>query len=185
VDAIQEFQIQTNNFSAEFGRAGGAIVNATLKSGSNKFHGTAWEFLRNDKFDANNYFSTASQPKPELRQNQFGVAAGGRIWKDKTFWFADYEGTRIRQGILWTGISVPTLAERSSGYTDMSDLLNATGSFSRTDLLGRTFQNGQVFDPATTRAVAAGQTDPVTGLTATGSGHVRDPFVNNQIPADR
>ena len=185
VDAIQEFQIQTNNFSAEFGRAGGAIVNATLRSGTNNFHGTAWEFLRNDKLDANDYFSSASTPKPELRQNQFGAAAGGRIWKDKTFWFADYEGTRIRQGILWTGLSVPTDAERSSGYADMSDLLNATGSFTRTDLLGRTFQNGQIFDPATTRAVTAGQADPVTGMTATGGGYVRDPFVNNQIPANR
>ena len=185
VDAIQEFQIQTNNFSAEFGRAGGAIVNATLKSGTNNFHGTGWEFLRNDKLDANDYFSSASTPKPELRQNQFGVAAGGRIWKDKTFWFGDYEGTRIRQGILWTGLSVPTDAERTSGYTDMSDLLNATGAFSRTDLLGRSFENGQIFDPATTRAVTAGQVDPVSGLTATGTGYVRDAFPNNQIPTDR
>ena len=99
VDAIQEFNIQTNNFSAEFGRAGGAIVNATIKSGTNGFHGAAWEFFRNDALDANAYFSDpATQRKPELRQNQFGAVAGGRIIKDRTFWFADYEGTQIHQG---------------------------------------------------------------------------------------
>ena len=99
VDAIQEFNIQTNNFSAEFGRAGGAIVNATIKSGTNGFHGAAWEFFRNDALDANAYFSDpATQRKPELRQNQFGAVAGGRIIRDRTFWFADYEGTQIHSG---------------------------------------------------------------------------------------
>jgi hypothetical protein len=186
VDAIQEFKIQTNNFSAEFGRAGGAIVNATIKSGTNGFHGAAWEFFRNDVFDAYSYFSDpSSQPKPELRQNQFGVAAGSRIIRDKTFWFADYEGTRIHQGVLWNGIWVPTANERSSNYTDFSDLLNATGTFTRSDLLGRSFSNGQIFDPATTRTVTAGQVDPVTGLTAQSNGYVRDPFTGNQLPGNR
>src|SRR5215471_11091159 len=84
VDAIAEFQIQTNNFAAEFGRAGGAIVNATVKSGTNRVHGAAWEFFRNDALDANSYFSDpATQRKPELRQNQFGVAVGGPILRDK------------------------------------------------------------------------------------------------------
>jgi hypothetical protein len=199
VDAIAEFKIMTSDFPAEFGRAGGAIVNATLKSGSNKFHGSVWEFFRNDAFDAyNDYFvpnATASK-KPELRQNQFGATAGGRIWKDKTFWFADYEGTKILNGVqassqasanLGAGLSptVPTKAEINSGYTDFSDLINSTGTFTRTDLLGRSFQNGQVFDPATTRAVTAGTVDPVTGLAATATGYVRDPFTNNQIPANR
>jgi hypothetical protein len=186
VDAIQEFKIQTNNFSAEFGRAGGAIVNATIKSGTNRFHGAAWEFFRNDVFDAYSYFSNpSSQPKPELRQNQFGVAAGSRIIRDKTFWFADYEGTRIHQGVLWNGIWVPTANERSSNYTDFSDLLNATGTFTRSDLLGRSFNNCQIFDPATTSTVTAGQVDPVTGLTAHSNGYVRDPFTGNQLPGNR
>lgn len=199
VDAIAEFKIMTNDFPAEFGRAGGAIVNATLKSGSNQFHGSLWEFFRNDVFDAyDDYFvpnATASK-KPELRQNQFGATAGGRIWKDHTFWFVDYEGTKILNGVqetsqgsanLGAGLfpTVPTVAEINSGYTDFSDLLNSTGSFTRTDLLGRTYQNGQIFDPATTRAVTQGTVDPVTGLTATATGYVRDPFPNNQLPADR
>ncbi|MGO9433023.1 MAG: carboxypeptidase regulatory-like domain-containing protein [Terracidiphilus sp.] len=199
VDAIAEFKVMTSDFPAEFGRAGGAIVNATLKSGSNQLHGSVWEFFRNDALDAyNDYFvpdATASK-KPELRQNQFGATAGGRIWKDKTFWFADYEGTKIREGAIATSQAtanlgagstptVPTIAEINSGYTDFADLFNANGSFPRTDLLNRTFQSGQIFDPATTRPVTQGTVDPVTGLAATGTGYVRDPFVNNQIPANR
>jgi Carboxypeptidase regulatory-like domain/TonB-dependent Receptor Plug Domain len=119
VDAIAEFQIQTNNFAAEFGRAGGAIVNATVKSGTNRIHGAAWEFFRNDALDANSYFSDpATERKPELRQNQFGAAAGGPIFKDKLFWFGDYEGTRVHQGVLRSGIWVPTPTQVSSGYTN-------------------------------------------------------------------
>lgn len=95
VDAIAEFKTMTSNFPAEFGRAGGAIVNATLKSGSNKLHGSVWEFFRNDALDAYSYFSDpTTQKKPKLRQNQYGGTAGGRIFKDKTFWFADYEEPR-------------------------------------------------------------------------------------------
>ena len=155
----------TSDFPAEFGRAGGAIVNATLKSGSNQLHGSAWEFFRNDIFDAyDDYFvpDATKSKKPELRQNQFGATAGWRLFKDKTFWFVDYEGTRIQSGTQGTGTgsanlgagqlpTVPTTPEINSSYTDFSDLLGATGSFTRTDLLGRTFQNGQIFDPATTR----------------------------------
>jgi hypothetical protein len=186
VDAIAEFQLQTNNFAAEFGRAGGAIVNATLKSGTNNIHGAAWEFFRNDALDANSYFSDpATQRKPELRQNQFGVAVGGPFIRNRLFWFGDYEGTQIHQGVLQSGIWVPTPAEVSSGYTNYNDLYNATGAFTRTDSLGRSFQNGQIFDPATTRAVTAGQVDPVTGLLAAKSGYVREPFLNNQLPANR
>jgi hypothetical protein len=186
VDAIAEFKVMTSNFPAEFGRAGGAIVNASLRSGSNKFHGSVWEFFRNDALDAYSYFSTpATQKKPKLQQNQFGGTAGWRILKDKMFIFGDYEGTKKNIGVLTSAYQVPTAAEASSGFTDLSDLLGATGAFTRTDLLGRSFQNGQIFDPATTRSVTAGQVDPVTGRAATASGYVRDPFTGNQIPANR
>lgn len=188
VDAIGEFKVMTSDFPAEFGRAGGAIVNATLKSGSNHFHGSAWEFFRHDALDAyNDYFTpnATKSPKPELRQNQFGATAGGRIWKDKTFLFADYEGTRILNGAVYSGLTVPTTAENSSGFTNFQDLLGVNGTLTRTDLLGRSFENGQIFDPATTRSVSKGATDPVTGLPATGTGYVRDAFANNQIPANR
>ena len=100
IDAIGEFKLQTNNFSAEFGRAGGAVLNASIKSGTNQFHGSLWEFLRNDKLDATDFFINKSgQPKGAFKQNQFGFTAGGPIVRNKLFFFGDYEGTRIRQGV--------------------------------------------------------------------------------------
>src|SRR4051794_9255665 len=96
VDAIQEFKVQTSDFSAEFGRSGAAVLNATIKSGTNQFHGDVWEFFRNDKLDAADYFERVR--KGELRLNQFGVSGGGPIIKNKVFFFGDYEGLRRRQG---------------------------------------------------------------------------------------
>jgi hypothetical protein len=173
VDAVQEFKVQTSGFSAEYGRSGAAVLNATIKSGSNEFHGAAWEFFRNDKLDAADFFENAGgRPKGALRQNQFGLSAGGPVIKNKIFFFADYEGFRRRQGTVLTG-TVPTLAERNSGYTDFSDRLGHVGS-TRTDLLGRSFQGGTIFDPATTRALTPG-----------GKDFVRDPFPGNILPASR
>jgi len=192
IDSLEEFKVQTSNYSAEFGRAGGAVVNATLKSGTTHYHGDVWEFLRNDKLDAADFFeNAANQLKSEFRQNQFGITLGGpvsipRVYqgKDHTFFFVDYEGTRIRQGTPEVE-TVPTLAERNSRFTDLSDLLADQPGTTPPDLLNRTFSLGQVFDPATTRAVTAGQADPVTGLVAAGTGYVRDPFSGNTIPSDR
>ncbi len=101
VDAIQEFKVQTSDFSAEFGRSGAAVLNATIKSGTNEFHGSAWEFFRNDKLDAADYFERVGNTtrKGELRQNQYGVSrSGGPVIKNKIFFFGDYEGLRRRQG---------------------------------------------------------------------------------------
>ncbi len=178
VDAIQEFKVQTSDFSAELGRSAGAVLNATIKSGTNQIHGTAWEFFRNDKLDAADYFEDAKGiQKGELRMNQFGVSAGGPIIKNKVFIFGDYEGFRRVQGTIQTG-AVPTDADRANGYTNLSDIIQ-TGSAGRTDDLGRTFLTGTILDPATTRAVTAGSPDPVTSLTATNTGFVRDPFSYN------
>ncbi len=184
VDAIAEFKVETANYSAEFGRAAGAVVNATVKSGTNELHGDAWEFLRNDKLDAADFFNNvAGLGKGEFRQNQFGFTAGGPIKKNKTFIFGDYQGTRVRQALVYEK-TVPTTLMRTSGYTNFSELFSqSTGTVN--DLLGRTYQLGQVFDPATTRPVTAGQVDPVTGMTATGTGYVRNPFPGNIIPAQR
>jgi hypothetical protein len=175
VDAIQEFKVQTSDFSAEYGRSGAAVLNATIKSGTNQFHGAAWEFFRNDKLDAPDYFEDAGGvPKGELRQNQFGATLGGPVIKNKLFFFGDYEGLRRIQGTILTG-SVPTTAERNSGYTDLSDLITGqTGTL--TDQLGRTMPTGTILDPATTRTVTSGVLDPVSGLVSTATGYVRDPF---------
>ena len=96
VDAIQEFKVQTADFSADLGRAGGAVLNATIKSGTNAFHGAVWEFFRNDALDAADWFSNNNgTPKGELRFNQFGASIGGPIFKNKLFFFGDYEGLRV------------------------------------------------------------------------------------------
>ncbi len=100
VDAIEEFKVQTTGFSAEYGRSGAAVLNATIKSGTNELHGAVWEFFRNDKLDAADFFENAGgRPKGELRQNQFGVSAGGPVviphlfdGRNKVFFFGDYEG---------------------------------------------------------------------------------------------
>ncbi|HLJ17846.1 MAG TPA: TonB-dependent receptor [Bryobacteraceae bacterium] len=191
VDAIAEFKVQTSSFSAEFGRAGGAVVNAVLKSGTNQFHGDAWEFLRNDALDGTDFFLNANgQSKGEYRRNQFGFTLGGPIYiphvykgKNKTFFFVDYEGTRIRQALPFTD-SVPTVNENASNFSNFSDLITGQ-SGTQTDDLGRTYALGTVFDPATTRAVTAGVKDPVTGQVATQTGYVRDPFPNNLVPLSR
>jgi len=96
VDAMQEFRIQTSSYEAEFGRTPGAQISIVTKSGGNQFHGTAFDYLRNDIFDARNYFDAPPLPKPPLRQNDFGGTLGGPILKDKTFFFFSYEGLRLR-----------------------------------------------------------------------------------------
>src|SRR5260370_38230638 len=93
IDSIQEFKVSTANVSPEFGRAAGAVVSVLTKSGTNQFHGTMFEFLRNSDFDANTFFNNRSgQPKPPFRQNQFGFTAGGPIVKDGTFFFGEFYG---------------------------------------------------------------------------------------------
>lgn len=99
VDAIEEFKVQTHNFSAEFGHSAGAVINATIKSGTNEFHGTAFEFLRNDVFDARDFFSRPGDPKAPLRRNQFGGTVGGPMVKNKSFFFASWERTIERRGL--------------------------------------------------------------------------------------
>ncbi len=110
-DAVQEFKVQTNNFSAEYGRAGGAVINASVRSGGNQFHGAAWEFLRNTQLNAVGFFKPATG-KPTLVQNQFGAAFGGPIVKDKMFFFANYEGfRRVERNLQFA--SIPSMEQRS------------------------------------------------------------------------
>jgi hypothetical protein len=199
VDAVEEFKVQTSDFSAEFGRSGAAVLNATIKSGTNEFHGAAWEFFRNDKLDAADFFENAGGiKKGELRQNQFGFTAGGPVviprvfnGRNKLFFFGDYEGFRRVQGTILTG-SVPTASERASGYTNFQDLITQTGALpacpganTRCDALNRVIPSGTILDPASTRPVDCGVGDSVTNITvacATGQavgtqvGFVRDPI---------
>lgn len=115
-DAIAEFKVQTNNFSAEYGRAGGAVINASLRGGSNRLHGSLYEYLRNTNLNATGFFKPIQDQKPVLIQNQFGGSIGGPIRRDKTFFFADYEGfRRISKTLQFANL--PTLAQRQGNFT--------------------------------------------------------------------
>ena len=142
-DAIQEFRTEENSMSAEFGR-GGAAVNVVLKSGTNQIHGGAYEFIRNDKLDAVNYFNQGKQP---FKRNQFGAFLGGPIKKNRTFIFGDYEGSRLRESNPFIS-TVPTDAERAGDFTDR--LTGETFSPCATPSPADTFDTGTIFDPFST-----------------------------------
>lgn len=130
LDALSEFTVQTSNYSAEFGASAGAVVNAVTRSGTNRWHGSAYDFIRNSAADAKAYFSTAATAKALLVRNQYGGSLGGPILRDKLFFFAAYEGTH----------------NRSDGYgqTQVPSLLERQGNFSQS--------NTPIYDPATTTA---------------------------------
>jgi Carboxypeptidase regulatory-like domain/TonB dependent receptor len=185
VDAVDEIRILTSSFNAEYGRAGGAVLNTTLKSGTNQLHGSVWEFHRNDALNSNDFFANrAGLKKGEYLSNQYGFTAGGPLIGSKTFWFTDYEGSLIRQARTWVR-TVPTAIQRASGFTDFSDLISLQSGTVGADVLGRTFPRGTVFDPATTRELRVGQVDPLTGMVATRAGFVRDAFPGNRVPGGR
>jgi len=125
IDAIQEFKVQTNAYAAEFGRGMGGVVNLTIKSGSNDLHGTAFEFVRNEIFDARNFFTPVGSPKPPFKRNQYGFSVGGPVMlpklyngKNKTFFFGDYEGTRIRETSTIAN-TLPTLRMREGNSSEL------------------------------------------------------------------
>ena len=117
VDAIQEFKVQTNNFSADIGK-GGAVVNVVTKAGTNQFHGSAFEFLRNSFMDAKNYFDDPTQPIPPFKRNEFGGSFGGPIVRDRTFLFGDYQGRRIRTSETFLS-PVPSPSEIGGNFSDL------------------------------------------------------------------
>src|SRR5581483_5420279 len=129
VDAVQEFKVKTNMFAAEFGHAAGSIMNATVKSGSNQFHGVVFEFLRNSDLDANNFFTNAAgRSRAPFHQNQFGGVLGGPIVRNRTFFFADYQGTRISQ-LSGSSISdVPPGALRTGDFSSLSTIIYDPGT---------------------------------------------------------
>jgi hypothetical protein len=158
VDAVEEFKVKTNSFSAEYGHSAGYTMNATIKSGTNEYHGSAYEFLRNDALDANNFVSNYSgKPKAKLRQNQFGATFGGRVrvpfynGRDKTFFFTDYEGLQVRQAA-------------TSSLSDLPPDVFRAGNFSSAPTI--------IYDPATR----------VLGPNGVATSN---PFPNNTIPTAR
>ncbi|MBI1355575.1 MAG: hypothetical protein GC160_14625 [Acidobacteria bacterium] len=162
IEAIEEFKIQTNSYSAEFGFGGGAVTNITMKSGTNQIHGTLFEFLRNDKLDAETYFlnfelaqGVDRAPKDSLRRNQFGFVVSGPLIKNKTFWAVNYEGRRQRESAVQTA-AYPLQAFRNGDFSELlTGTVNpATGNLYRAPIL--------VFDAYT-----------------------GDPYPNNVLPASQ
>lgn len=166
-DVIQEFKTLTNSFSAEYGESSGAIMISTTKSGTNAFHGTLFEFWRNDVLNASNFFA---HKVPVLRRNQYGGTVGGPIKKNKTFFFFDTQITKQIGAAAFTNITVP-LPEFRAG--DFSRILGAQLG---TDALGRPVFKNEIFDPSTTRTIADSSGKSVV---------IRDPFPGNAIPANR
>jgi hypothetical protein len=122
-DALDEFKMQTSTYSAEFGRSLGGVVNLQIKSGTNAYHGSVFEFLRNDAFDANNFFNNKNhRQKPDFSQNQFGGTFGGPIFKDKTFFFGDYQGQRITQGQTYLS-TVPSDKMRAGDFSELTRVI--------------------------------------------------------------
>ena len=124
LDSIEEFRLITNSFDAEYGKFSGAVMNAITKSGTNGVHGDVFEFLRNEKFDARNFFDAS---RAELRRNQFGYAVGGPLWKNKLFWFTDYQGTRQVTGASTGLLQLPTAAQRA-GTFDPASFVDGSGN---------------------------------------------------------
>jgi len=125
IDAIQEFKVQTNAYAAEYGRAMGSVVNVTTRSGTNEVHGAVFEFLRNEKLDAKNFFDPPDKPKPPFKRNQYGFAVGGPVYlgklfdgRNKVFFFTDYEGSKRRESST-TLSTIPTLKMRSGDFSEL------------------------------------------------------------------
>src|SRR5262249_2506042 len=126
VDSINEFKVSTNPYNAENGRSPGALISVTTKSGSNSFHGTLYEFLRNKLFDANTFFlNRDGRSKGQNVQNQFGGNLGGPVLKDRVFFFFNYEGTRIRKGTTRIG-NVPAANELAGDFSAAAAAANHT-----------------------------------------------------------
>ena len=185
VDALQEFKVETNAYSAEFGRGNGAIINAVIKSGTNELHGSLWEFLRNDKLDARNYFDDPTKPTPPYKQNQFGGTFGGPIviphfydGRNRTFFFVDYEGLRVRQAQTQTAL-VPSLNERMGDFTEIltnQPVFNGDGITPVLDCNGNPTFAGEIFDTRLTQHAGSNDTG-FCGVPFTVNG------VLNMIPA--
>jgi hypothetical protein len=143
-EAVEEFKVEQTNFSAEYGFSGSSVVNMITRSGTNKFHGSGYDFVRDDLFDANNWFSDrAGQPLPPLRRNNFGFTFGGPIIKNKTFFFVDYDGLRST-GLSTATFGVPTDLMRNQA--DFGDVCTAQGgTFDSKGLCS--VLAGQLFDP--------------------------------------
>src|SRR4051812_29245868 len=178
VDSLDEFKLQTSTYSAEFGRSLGGVVNLQIKSGTNVLRGSAFEFHRDDAFDANNFFNNrAGRAKPDFKQNQFGGTLGGPVFKNKTFFFASYQGHRETQG--QTALStVPSVAMRNGDFSELSRTIfnPATGQ----PFPGNVIPSSS-FDPVAVQILKQLYPEPNTAGRRQANGQVIDNYLLNPI----
>ncbi len=177
IDALQEFKIETNNYSAQYGYSAGAVVNATIKSGGNRFHGDVFEFLRNDVFDARDYFTSPAAKKPVLQRSQYGGVLGGPVIRNNTFFFVSYEGTSQNLGETLT-TNVPTAAQRNGNFAGLNTIYDpatlsqtSTGAFTRTAFPGNLIPASR-FDPLSAKLLAL---EPFANTSQPGYNYVVNP----------
>ncbi len=168
-DSVEEFRILTNTFDAEYGRNSGSVVNVVTKSGTNQFHGNVYDFLRNKVLNARGYFDTS---KPAFVMNQFGGTFGGPIKRDRTFFFASYEGLRRSQGASGDVVAVPDALERAGDFSEGSAFTGVIGNQGVADVL-----NSRASGQCAADIAAAGGTSPAEGVA------FADVFPGNVIPA--
>ncbi|HYT75330.1 MAG TPA: carboxypeptidase regulatory-like domain-containing protein, partial [Vicinamibacterales bacterium] len=178
VDALDEFKLQTSTYSAEFGRSLGGVVNLQIKSGTNKLRGSAFEFHRDSKFDANNFFNNrAGRRKPTFKQNQFGGTLGGPVFKNKTFFFASYQGHRETQGQTFLS-TVPSLAMRGGDFSELSRAIFDPQT-------GQPFSGNVIpadrFDPVAAKILAQLYPEPNTAGTRQSNGQTINNYLINPI----
>jgi len=174
VDAIREFEVLTSSYDARYGRNGGAQVNVALKSGTNRFHGTAYEFFRNAALDARNFFARPEDANPRYQRHQFGLSLGGPVRKGRTFFFGDYEGRRVREGITQV-TNVPTASERNGDFS------RSPGALPVDPLTQRPFAGGRIPASRIDRigsAIAA--LYPLPNRTVTGENFVSSPALRDR-----
>jgi hypothetical protein len=176
VDSLDEFKLQTSTYSAEFGRSLGGVVNLQIKSGTNAFRGSGFEFHRNDAFDANNFFNNKNnRPKPEFEQNQFGGTLGGPVFKDRTFFFGSYQGHRESQGQTFLS-TVPTTKMRSGDFSELSRVIYdpSTGQ----PFAGNVIPSGRI-DPVARNILTQLYPEPNTaGATGAGGQNINNYLIN-------
>ncbi len=182
VDSVQEFKVQNNSFTAQYGWSTGNVVNVVTKSGSSSFHGDAYEFYRNDALDANLWFNNHNGvARGSFSRNQFGASAGGPFYipglykqREKTFIFGLFERLSLSSPLNST-FTVPDANFRAGHFSEL------LGAQKGSDALGRPIYVGQIYNPRSARAITQGQVDPKTGLVANATGYIRDPIPNNDL----
>src|SRR5208282_3989298 len=173
-DAVSEFKILTNNYGAEYGRTSGGIINQVIKSGTNSLHGSVFEFFRNNALNAADFML---QEVPVFKRNLFGGSIGGPIVKDKTFFFASYQGARRREGQVAPALTVLSPTERTGNFADMltgTDVSPCPGPLGPTD---PQFDSGQLFNPTMGSQTVTCSADGSTVQVGT-------PYAGNQVPVD-